>query len=319
MKKMMKDSKDIKLALYFVLLYFFTVVYNVTNKNALLDFPLPSSLATLQVFIGIPLFLPIWIMKQPNNLFSINFLSYFKISLFHTLGNLATIFSLNAGSVSFTHIVKSSEPVFTAFLSFVILKNVFTYEVYLTLLPIIIGVAICSFKEFSFSWFGLLTALLSNLFYQLRIVFSKQLLNGNHEAISGANLFRVITIFSFFQLFLISLFLEGNELIIFFKTIPQKNMNINNLMYNIVVSGLSFHIYNEIAFWILDLVHPITHAVGNTIKRVVIVIASIVIFKQPINSLSLFGAFLAIAGSFLYSLAHERFHNNNVKNSGLIK
>lgn len=41
-----------------------------------------------------------------------------------------------------------------------------------------------------------------------------------------------------------------------------------------------FYLYNEVAFLALDSVQPITHAVGNTVKRVVVILASVVRFKQ---------------------------------------
>jgi solute carrier family 35 protein E1 len=50
-------------------------------------------------------------------------------------------------------------------------------------------------------------------------------------------------------------------------------------------------------------VNPVTHAVGNTIKRVVIIIASVVAFKTPMSTGSIIGSSIAIFGTLLYSLA----------------
>ena len=47
--------------------------------------------------------------------------------------------------------------------------------------------------------------------------------------------------------------------------------------------GLSFYTYNEVAFYTLDAVHPITHAVGNTIKRVILILFSVVAFGTPMT------------------------------------
>jgi solute carrier family 35 protein E1 len=47
----------------------------------------------------------------------------------------------------------------------------------------------------------------------------------------------------------------------------------------------------------------VTHAVGNTIKRVVIIAASILVFKNPITLQGYIGSGIAIAGVLLYSLA----------------
>ena len=45
-----------------------------------------------------------------------------------------------------------------------------------------------------------------------------------------------------------------------------------------ILAGAFYYLYNEVAFLALGRVNPVTHAVGNTIKRVVIIIASVIAF-----------------------------------------
>lgn len=61
------------------------------------------------------------------------------------------------------------------------------------------------------------------------------------------------------------------------------------------------------AFLALSEVAPVTHAVGNTVKRVVIILASVVAFKTPINFLGGVGSAIAILGTLAYSLAKSKF------------
>lgn len=137
---------------YYLLLYFFTVTYNISNKIVLLHLPepLPLSLCTVQLFLGLPLFIPIWMFQPPLFLINrsvINIGAVFIVSFSHTLGNVATMYSLSSGSVSFTHVVKSAEPIFTAFLSIIVDKVTLSSNVYLSLVPIVVGVALASIKE----------------------------------------------------------------------------------------------------------------------------------------------------------------------------
>ena len=173
--KTMSVAKALKLGFYFFLWYFFTVVYNVSNKRVLNELPLPATLAAVQILLGVPVFLPAWVLKRPSYDAVRSILpSISKIALMHALGNLATVVSLHWGAVSFTHIIKASEPAFSAVLSAMILGSYFPLSVYITLIPIIGGVALASAKELSFTWLGFLSGLASNLFYQLRIVLSKR-------------------------------------------------------------------------------------------------------------------------------------------------
>ena len=297
-----------RLCVYYLLLYFFTVVYNIANKRVLNALPLPATMAVVQLFLGIPLFLPLWIAKPPSHLSSLSPAAVMKVSVAHALGNLATIYSLGSGAVSFTHVVKSAEPVFSAVLAGLIMRSVFAPQVYITLLPIVLGVALASATELTFSWFGFISAMLSNLFYQLRIVWSKQVIAGGGEAkVSGANLFRVITIVSALFLLPIALYLEGSLIMPVWRAAAVDEAVARALVCDILLSGVAYYMYSEIAFWILDLVHPVTHAVGNTVKRVVLIVASVIVFQVPVTLQGAAGSAIAIAGSLLYGLASQKY------------
>lgn len=303
------SSPILKLGFYYFLLYFFTVVYNVANKRVLNALPLPATMAAVQLFLGIPLFLPLWVAKPPRNALLLPKWPLIQVSVAHALGNLATIYSLGAGAVSFTHVVKSAEPVFSAVLSGIVMKSYFAPQVYMALIPIVFGVALASATEVGFSWFAFGTAMISNLFYQLRIVLSKQLIVGSTDGnkLSGANLFRIITVLAAVFLLPIALFLEGSAVVPAWKLATADSSVTSALVWDILISGFSYYLYNEIAFWILDLVHPVTHAVGNTIKRVVLIVAALLVFRVPITMQGATGSFIAIVGSFLYAMASQKY------------
>jgi solute carrier family 35 protein E1 len=104
----------------------------------------------VQLFLGLPLFIPIWILQPPvflTNRSAINVQAISLVAFSHILGNVATMYSLSAGSVSFTHVVKSAEPIFTALLSLFLDRVTLSVEVYLSLIPIVVGVALASIKE----------------------------------------------------------------------------------------------------------------------------------------------------------------------------
>jgi solute carrier family 35, member E1 len=68
-----------------------------------------------------------------------------------------------------------------------------------------------------------------------------------------------------------------------------------------------FYLYNEVSFRALNKVHPITHAVANTTKRVVIILSSVLMFRNPMTPTGILGSAMAVAGVFLYSLCQEYF------------
>lgn len=344
-----KYSLMLQLGFYYFLLYTFTVVYNVANKDALTYFPFPTMVNTIQLCLGVAMFLPLWLHKGPPKLVRKIFksTSLLLVTMTHLFGNVATIFSLQSGSVSFTHVVKSAEPVFSAVLSAITTKTLQPYQVYLSLMPIMAGVAVASMTELSFSWFSFLTAMASNLFYQTRIVVSKQILtndmrneetsvkllhnnnNSNGSSSSsnnnsldsnsssdkmtkkfrGADLFRVITFWSALFSIPVMFLLEGAKVKTSWSLLtstPLSNPEHKVFLTNLLISGFSYYAYNEIAFWILDLVHPITHAIGNTLKRVVLIVAAMIIFRTPQTVQGALGSAVAVLGSFLYAWVKEK-------------
>ena len=63
--------------------------------------------------------------------------------------------------------------------------------------------------------------------------------------------------------------------------------------------------YNEVSFYTLDSVHPITHAVGNTIKRVILILYSVLRFGSVLDMQGKIGSAIAIGGVFAYSVAKQ--------------
>ena len=53
----------------------------------------------------------------------------------------------------------------------------------------------------------------------------------------------------------------------------------------------------------LNNVHPVTHAVANTIKRVAVIVISVLYFRNPLTLTGAVGSTIAIIGVLLYSLA----------------
>lgn len=72
-------------------------------------------------------------------------------------------------------------------------------------------------------------------------------------------------------------------------------------------SGLAFYLYNEASFLALNRLSPVTHSVANTLKRVVIIVASCIVFKTPMSLLGGIGSGIAVLGTLLYSLAKKSY------------
>merc|ERR1719389_266503 len=70
---------------------------------------------------------------------------------------------------------------------------------------------------------------------------------------------------------------------------------------HMIYGGFFYYMYNEVAFLALGKLDPVSHAVSNTMKRVVIIITSVVVFRTAVTPLGIAGSSIAILGTLLYS------------------
>jgi solute carrier family 35 protein E1 len=67
------------------------------------------------------------------------------------------------------------------------------------------------------------------------------------------------------------------------------------------LAGLAFHSYQQVSYMILQRVTPVTHSVGNCVKRVVVIVSSVLFFRTPVSVINATGTAIALAGVFAYS------------------
>lgn len=300
-------SKKFQLAIVFGLWYFQNIVFNIYNKKVLNVFPFPWLLASFQLFVGSVWMLALWSLKlQPCPKISKPFIvALLGPALFHTVGHISACVSFSKVAVSFTHVIKSSEPVFSViFSSF--LGDTYPLSVWLSILPIVFGCSLAAVTEVSFNLGGLWGALISNVGFVLRNIYSKRSLQSFKE-VNGLNLYGWISIISLFYLFPVAIFVEGSQWVAgYHRAIETVGGKPSSLYLWVLVSGLFYHLYNQSSYQALDEISPLTFSVGNTMKRVVVIVSTVLVFRNPVKPLNALGSAIAIFGTFLYSQATSK-------------
>ncbi|DBA85788.1 hypothetical protein WJX77_003154 [Trebouxia sp. C0004] len=299
-----------RLVLYIVAWYGANIIFNIANKKSLTAFPCPWFISTLQLGVSGLFMCFLWITKlhpvpKVDNKF---FKALLVVAAFHTVGHVAACTSFGQMAVSFAHIVKSAEPVFSVALAGPILKETYPYYVWLSLVPIVAGCGLSAMKEVSFAWNGFNNAMLSNVGMVLRNIYSKKAL-GDYKHIDGINLFGLISIASLLYCAPLAILMEGSLWSSAYNT-ALTNVGKNELFKQMAVAGIFYHLYNQFSYMVLNQgVSPVTFSVGNTMKRVAVVVSSVLFFRNPVALLNWIGSGVAIFGTFLYSLAKDKAAN----------
>ena len=119
------------------------------------------------------------------------------------------------------------------------------------------------------------------------------------QKLDNINLFSVITIMSFVFLMPVMLVTEGFKLTPSY--IASAGLDPSVILKKACIAGLMFHSYQQVSYMILQRVSPVTHSVGNCVKRVVVIVASVVAFRNPVSAVNGIGTAIALAGVFIYS------------------
>ncbi|KAL1818090.1 glucose-6-phosphate/phosphate translocator 2, chloroplastic isoform X2 [Daucus carota subsp. sativus] len=296
-------AQKLKIGVYFATWWSLNVIFNIYNKKVLNAFPFPWLTSTLSLAAGSLIMLVSWasrIAEAPKT--DMDFWkALFPVALAHTIGHVAATVSMSKVAVSFTHIIKSSEPAFSVLVSTFLLGESFPMPVYLSLLPIIGGCALAAVTELNFNLVGLMGAMISNLAFVFRNIFSKRGMSKG-KSVGGMNYYACLSIMSLLILTPFAIAVEGPQV----WAVGWKNAVAQigpHFVWWVVAQSVFYHLYNQVSYMSLNEISPLTFSVGNTMKRVSVIVSSIIIFHTQVQPVNAVGAAIAILGTFLYSQA----------------
>jgi len=225
----------------------------------------------------------------------------FPVAFTNLGAHSASVFAMGAGAVSFAQIVKASEPAFAAVLSVLFYGKKVSLGKWL-MLPIIIGgVILASVKELDFAVSALVAACTANAFAAVKGNENKKLMDspGIAERIGGvSNQFALTTTISFLMGLPLMFAQEGGKFGDFVELV-KTNPDVRN---NLVLSGLSFYGYNELATMTIKKTNALTQSVANTAKRVIVIVGVALVMGESLEFMKLLGCAIGILGVFLYSI-----------------
>ncbi|KAK5772486.1 glucose-6-phosphate/phosphate translocator 1, chloroplastic [Gossypium arboreum] len=295
-------AKRVKIGIYFATWWALNVVFNIYNKKVLNAYPYPWLTSTLSLACGSLMMLISWatrIAEAPKTDFEF-WKTLFPVAVAHTIGHVAATVSMSKVAVSFTHIIKSGEPAFSVLVSSLLLGESFPPAVYLSLVPIIGGCALAAVTELNFNMTGFMGAMISNLAFVFRNIFSKKGMKGN--SVSGMNYYACLSMLSLVILTPFAIAVEGPQMWAagWEKALSQIGPQ---FIWWVAAQSIFYHLYNQVSYMSLDQISPLTFSIGNTMKRISVIVSSIIIFHTPVQPVNAVGAAIAILGTFLYSQA----------------
>ncbi|RZB99715.1 Glucose-6-phosphate/phosphate translocator 1, chloroplastic isoform D [Glycine soja] len=302
-----KRGDLVKIGIYFATWWALNVVFNIYNKKVLNAYPYPWLTSTLSLACGSLMMLISWatgIAEAPKTDPEF-WKSLFPVAVAHTIGHVAATVSMSKVAVSFTHIIKSGEPAFSVLVSRFLLGESFPVPVYLSLIPIIGGCALAAVTELNFNMIGFMGAMISNLAFVFRNIFSKKGMKG--KSVSGMNYYACLSILSLAILTPFAIAVEGPQMWAAGWQTAMSQIG-PQFIWWLAAQSVFYHLYNQVSYMSLDQISPLTFSIGNTMKRISVIVSSIIIFHTPVQPINALGAAIAILGTFLYSQVFSIIH-----------
>ncbi|XP_039012357.1 triose phosphate/phosphate translocator, chloroplastic-like [Hibiscus syriacus] len=285
---------------FFFMWYFLNVIFNILNKKVYNYFPYPYFVSVIHLVVGVAYCLVSWGVGLPKRapIDKELLVLLTPVAFCHALGHVMSNVSFAAVAVSFTHTIKALEPFFNAAASQFVLGHQIPLSLWLSLAPVVIGVSMASLTELSFNWTGFISAMISNIAFTYRSIYSKKAMTG----MDSTNVYAYISIIALLFCLPPAIFIEGPQLMQYGFRDAIAKVGLTKLMSDLFWIGMFYHLYNQLATNTLERVAPLTHAVGNVLKRVFVIGFSIVVFGNRISTQTGIGTAVAIAGVGAYSL-----------------
>ena len=331
----MGEGGNLSLGLYFAFWYLGNSFYNIQNKKALnasggKTGGLGMTVATMQLGVGTLYSFLIWIVgynflpccglvaptrQSPPKIGVGDLFKMIPVAFCSAAAHSSSVLALNAGSVTFGQIVKAGEPVFAALVN-TAYGNPPSLAKWLCLPIVIGGVVFSTMKpnpstgsyEIEFDMTALVMASIANVFAAVKGAENGKLMKtpGLKDRIGGVgNQFALTEVLGFFISLPVMYYLEGA----LFSKFSDLMATDWTLQSNLVASGMTFYLYNELATMTIKKTGAVTASVANTAKRVIVMVVVAVVFGEDLTFEKKVGAGVAISGVFLYSIIDDLVGN----------
>ncbi|KAJ1657921.1 hypothetical protein IWQ61_002761 [Dispira simplex] len=238
------------------------------------------------------------------------------VCVFTIFAHLLSSMAISHVAVSVVHTVKALSPLFTVGVYRILLQVVYSSRVYLALIPLTLGVMLaCSFG-LSTNLLGLLYALLSTLVCVAQNIFSKKyVFNDSVSQSIKMSLDKTNYLFhcswmAFVLLFPMWLYSEGYGILtqgLFhssdLSTPSSHSPHLLRAVWFTLMNGLSHFAQCLLSVSVLSMTSAVSFSICSLLKRVFVIVAAIVWFRQPVGIVQCLGILLTFVGLYLYDRA----------------
>jgi len=291
-------SRPLKIFILCLIWYSASSASNVINKIVLNDFPFAVTVSLAQYTVTLICLTPlVRIWKLPKISFTPHMLKWSILPLsFGKFFSLATShFSISKVPVSFAHTIKASQPIFVLLLSRAIWGERQSPRIYLSVIPIFIGIGMATISELNFNLVGTISAFASTVGYALQNLYTKKAMRDLqiHQHV----LLQQLTFYGLFMMISLWCVTDAPKIL----SANHENLTYRTIIFLLLSSGLMSLVQNLVAFSVMANMTTVSFSVASATKRVAVIVVSILMLKNPVTLFNVSGMMLACLGVLCYN------------------
>ncbi|KAL9183120.1 hypothetical protein ACHAXT_004907 [Thalassiosira profunda] len=233
------------------------------------------------------------------------------VGLLRGLTVVLGLIALEHVPVSFVETIKATAPAFTVVFAKLILAERTAPQVMLTLIPVVAGLVLCSASELRFDLIGFVAAVMNNCADCVQNVMSKRMLA--HLRPTQLQFYTSVAALALQTPFVLR---DATELIRNWVKDPDLDASLEtavsadeeaslhagmSLTKLLIIDAIFYHLQSVSAYCTMGCMSPVSQSVANTLKRALLVWASILYFGNPVTNSGIAGIVMVVSGVFLYN------------------
>eukprot|EP00986_Skeletonema_menzelii_P014893 scaffold10550_cov119-Skeletonema_menzelii.AAC.5 len=248
------------------------------------------------------------------------------VGLLRGLTVVLGLIALEHVPVSFVETIKATAPAFTVVFARLILKEHTPSPVMLTLIPVVAGLILCSKSELRFDTIGFLAAVTNNCADCVQNVMSKRMLA--HMRPTQLQFYTSVAALMLQSPWVLkdvgslmksigsssggggrfdtddeALYaqLKGEGSAVGGSSTHGGEGDEMALWKLLLIDAIFYHLQSVSAYCTMGCMSPVSQSVANTLKRALLVWASILYFHNPVTNSGILGIIMVVSGVFLYN------------------
>ncbi|CAO3693825.1 unnamed protein product [Rhizopus stolonifer] len=290
------ESSMVWLSLYFFLNLGLTIYNKVIM--AMFQFPFPWTLTAIHTLCGTIGSYIFWRLGffQPSKLGERENMVMLMFSVLYTINIAISNVSLNLVTVPFHQVVRAMTPVFTVMLNVLLLKKTYSNMTYISLIPVIAGVAFATFGDYNYTAMGFFLTVLGTILAAVKTVVTNRVQVGRLK-LHPLDLLLRMSPLAFIQTMFYSYLTGEMELV---QVYCQDHLNFN-VFCALLLNGIIAFFLNVVSFTANKKTSALTMTVAGNVKQVLSIVLSVVIFDLSITAMNGLGILFTLMGGAWYS------------------